>query len=251
MRKVISSFLLAIFCITISFSALAEIKPILFDLSKQDNINIIDGSFSIRGGVQFGMNFEEVKNIDEADYVTDASTSSNYSFVVGYGGLDSLAGIPILSVSYPSSSADAPSNPENLVKYYFDDNGKLKEIGYFFGYSGINSRKNYDELYRNLANKYGSPLPMMGNEYFSDCSEALQNTLRNYEKSNSWNNGWFSISQWIVKYNDYYVNIDLILNMDDSIRIGYKQISFEEMERIVNEAETIIQNKNEEITNDL
>ena len=245
MKKIAILLILVIISMCCS-SAFADIEPMLFDKSERDTIRKVEGVFSIRGGVQFGMTVDEVKQIDKAVYIENTTHNSGYSYVMGYGGLDSLAGIPILIP--PDSSSPGAGN---MINYYFDDSGKLKEIGYDFGILGIESLNYYNELQANLMNKYGDFFSYPTNSYFPEPPEVTKITLRKFEETNNGNDFWVRHTGWILKYDDCYVVIESILNSDDNLRLGYKMITFDEMEAIVNDAESVVQNRYDEIEHDL
>ena len=76
MKRIIATLLM--FSMLLSSTAFAEFTK-------------MDGDFSIRGGVMFGMSPEEVKDIESG---VPSENERNGEFCLGYAGLDSLAGIP-------------------------------------------------------------------------------------------------------------------------------------------------------------
>ena len=63
-----------------------------------NSATVLEGDFSIRGGVKFGMTSEEVKSIDVEDYYDsemEMAKSKKYKYVTGFGGLDIIAGFPV------------------------------------------------------------------------------------------------------------------------------------------------------------
>lgn len=180
----------------------------------------MEGEFSIRGGVKFGMTIEEVQAIegtgkiweDWNSYVLGNVTSLSYHE-------DSLAGISC-------------QGGFNNLEYYFGVDDNLRGIRYWYGFFSSALAKDYfDELYEALSQKYGEPL---------DDSNALAGVFAS-PACDSFFEGSVTIpmiSQWMIEYDDSYVIIDLIIQSTGTHSktfepmIGYREITQEEMNSI-------------------
>lgn len=196
----------------------------------------MDGDFSIRGGVKFGMTPEEVKSI-ETNPPASEGEEDKY-FYLGYQNIDSLAGIPI----YRAKS--------DIIRYMFSKSeNKLYGVRYWFGY--YDSTKQYfEELCSTIANKYGQPLHYNDGQTFSRTTSIFSNSM-GYVSAGIYRLGYFA--EWVVEYSDYYVIIDVYtLNASsEQLNVGYEYISKEEMAQIISDAISDEQEKNEQRNNDV
>lgn len=198
----------------------------------------IDGEFSIRGGVMFGMSPEEVKAIESG---TANEEERDGEFRLGYKGLDSLAGIPIYR------------NNSDVITYKFPLNEKkLDAIEYWFGYYDGGADKYFDDLCSAITGKYGEPLHFNDGNTFSRMTPTLEKWLSYVGM------GLYSLRQmgeWGLDYGDYYVLIDVFTLRDDSatdqLIVGYKYFSAEEMSKLIADAITDEQEKESQRNNDI
>lgn len=226
MKRVLSIFILLSLLFSLSIAHADFIK--------------VDGDFSIRGGVQFGMSPEEVKGIEQG--TASENEGSDY-FELGYGGLDSLAGIPI----YRAKS--------DIITYKFGlPDKKLKAVSYWFGYYDGSADAYFNELCATITAKYGAPLHNNDGKVFDAITPTLESWL------NLINMGFSlkisNISDWILEYNNYYVLIDVFTlrdakNNSDQLLVGYKYITTEEMKLILENAESDAREKENQRNNDI
>ena len=199
--------------------------------------NKMDGDFTIRGGVMFGMTPDEVKGIESG---TPSESEERDCFELGYGGLDSLAGIPI----YRAASDN--------IEYKFSLNDrKLYAIEYWYGYYDGGADEYFTELCSTITKKYGEPLHYNDGKTFSVTTPTLKSWMGYVGM------GLYSLrqlSEWVVEYNNYYIMIDVFTLRDkgtDQLIVGYKMISKEEMAEIITEAITNEQEKESQRNNDV
>ena len=200
----------------------------------------MEGDFSIRGGIQFGMTPEEVKSIEKGS--ASEKEKKDY-FEIGYGGFDSLAGIPI----YRAKS--------DIITYQFDMiSKKLVAVNYWFGYYDGSADAYFNELCTTIAAKYGAPYNDNNGKVFNVITPALESWINlinmgfSYKVSN--------LSDWILEYDDYYVLINVFTlrdadNNSDQLLVGYKFITRDEMARILENAESEIREKEKQRNNDI
>ena len=222
MKRIVSALL--IFALLLSSAAFAEFIQ-------------IDGDFSIRGGVMFGMSPEEVKAVESG---TPSENERNGEFSLGYAGLDSLAGIPILR------------NRSDVITYVFPLPGKkLDAVEYWFGYYDGGADKYFEELCGTISNKYGKPLHYNDGKTFARLTPTLETWL-SYVGMGIYKMG--QLGEWVIDYGNYYVMIDVFTLRDDGtdqLIVGYKYISAEEMAEIISDAISDEQEKENQRNNDV
>lgn len=222
MKRIVSTLL--ILALLLSSTAFAEFTK-------------IDGDFSIRGGVMFGMSPEEVKAVESG---TPSENERNGEFRLGYAGLDSLAGIPIYR------------NRSDVITYVFPlPDKKLDAVEYWFGYYDGGADKYFEELCTTITNKYGKPLHYNDGKTFSRLTPTLETWL-SYVGMGLYKLG--QLGEWVLDYGDYYVMIDVFTLRDngtDQLIVGYKYISTEEMAGIISDAISDEQEKENQRNNDV
>lgn len=227
MKRFLSIIVLLAFVLS-SGSSLAEVKT-------------MEGDFSIRGGIEFGMSMEKVKAIEPGSgtgSMSDGKSKGGLLYLL-YGGYDSIAGIPCVGV-----------NGGQIIYFFSDPDDALTEIEYRFGYYTTNYEEYYQELCDNLAQKYGTPFNSDVNSVFSGASYDLADMLRVsiFQLEN--------VNEWIVSYKDYYVVIDAYMyyakqDKEHMLYLGYKWLSLDDMSRVKDEIELKEERKTQEVQNDL
>jgi len=191
----------------------------------------MNGSFSIRNGIEFGMSVEEVRNIEENitgnelyDYEENSSRIMGNTYKLSYEE-DSIAGIP------------CTGNGGN-IKYYFDDEDMMLEaISYWFGYyENKNGIMYYNEICEIMSEKYGAPIfTEDDDEVFYVLTPAFESFLF-YVEGNLLKQ--YAYSQWLVEYENIWVLVDAVMyaGSKPALEVGYRCISAEEMNKIVIDA---------------
>ena len=203
---------------------------------------VMEGEFSIRNGIKFGMSIEEVCAIETTtlcDVKTKNSVTMGKTTMYGYQA-SSIAGIPC--------SGKSPT-----LRYYFNSEGKLEAIHYWYGYYSHNSAWSYyHEMYDLMCEKYGEPLHHSDGEFFDILTPAFDTYFAS--------NGYMKISgyaEWLVEYDDIWVVMDVLLNDmktksgDYEFSVGYRCISKEKMAAIVSNAERAAADKKQEQNSDI
>lgn len=197
MRKLICCFFA--FCLVAWSSASAEYTT-------------MEGDFSIRDGVKFGMTPEEIKSIEDSSFLEKEAEQEidgrNY-YSVEYSGYLSLAGIKINRgpLGNHSGSIDFRFNPLSR---------KLERILYHFGYN--ENLQTFNTLNEIVTEKYGEPIHkndglLFPASYISDIPLRWGGNAK-----------VFSYSEWLVKYDAYYVLIDEFAWGQDTP--GYCQLEY-------------------------
>lgn len=191
----------------------------------------MDGTFSIRNGIEFGMSVETVRKIEEkvtgnALYNSRESNSSIMGTVFKlYYEEDSIAGIPC-------------TGSGGNVCYYFDNEDMMLEaISYWFGYyENKQAITYYNEICEIMSEKYGAPLfTEEEDKLFYVLTPAFSSFLT-YEQGNLLKQ--YAYSQWLVEYENIWVLVDAVMcaGLEPALNVGYRCISAEEMNKIVIDA---------------
>lgn len=231
MRRVIS-ILTAIIIIIATASAFAEGTT-------------MEGDFSIRSGIKFGMSINEVRGI-ETNSAGETSTKDSATMgtitQLGYHA-DSIAGVPC-------------SGKSTTLNYCFNSTGKLEAIHYWYGYYNRNSASSYyKEIYNLMCEKYGTPLFNDDGGLFDICSPAFDNYF--LSKAYGGKNTIPAYSEWLVEYDDTWVVIDVVLHDmkvksgDYEFSVGYRSISKENMAKMVGDAANAAAEKKQEQNSDI
>lgn len=182
-------------------------------------------NFSVRNGISFGMNkkevialekqngFEKYEDVDEDDRVL-------------YSGYEVLK----LSVS---SIGGINVGLLGHITYCFDESGELDNLLYEFGMIlGDAHDESYNSIRNSLLSKYGDPIVENERTYVftTPIIDRFNNVHRRYGGQIYHN------SQWLYKYDDCCVIIDLIefsrsrgASNNPDIMVEYKRISHEEV----------------------
>lgn len=223
MKKSACLFLALLLLLCASTGALAE--------------SVFHEPFSIRGGIHFGMTYDEVRAAETAGAASDttlltyAHSPVRYASYLYYGGL-TLAGY-----------ADTD------LQYGFDENGQLKDITYLLGKLGD---KAYDDLLSKLSGKYGEP-------QFTAPSVLETEALRLYTANDNISaNSLYRYNGWLLSYTDCYVKMELV-SAKSVISgksfywnvIGYRLISFEEFQSVADQIVRFEESVSQSVDNDL
>lgn len=233
MRKTIFLIICMMICgIMLSTCSVAETSDV-------SNYKRIDGDFSIRNGIFFGMTPTDI--IKREDGKGEENSNFPEFINIGYSGFDSLAGIPI------------EHNNSDVITYRFDKwTNELMEISYWFGYYDYNGTKYFSELKNNISNKYGNPTHDNDGEIFPSPTTKFESDINFLSGTKSYDIS--NYSEWIVQYDNYYVLIDLYLisgPSSDELSMGYKIITNEEMASYEKGVVQNQQDRMEEINSDL
>lgn len=122
------------------------------------------------------------------------------------------------------------------LNYYFDDAGLLRGIQYWFGYyPKVEGKEHYDEIYGLMCEKYGTPAHDNDGEIFYVITPAFDDYLSRIGHSST--TPLVSYAEWIVEFNDTWVEIDVVLNDVSNgkaeFSVGYRSISKEEMTELI------------------
>jgi len=225
MKKQISLFLVLVLCVCMVTKAIADTGlsfvavPVLADVKK------MDGDFTIRGGVMFGMTPEEVREFEPSNWHENKYGFDKKYENYGVSDLDILAGITIELAK------------SDMIVYGFDkESRKLKEIYYWFGYF---KDDHFSELRSNIEKKYGEPLHANDGQVFSATTALTVSTSGASTKILS------NCCEWVVQYENYYVIIQAwSFEWDDGgyeIGMGYKVLSADEVDRMTGDYEDGVQ----------
>lgn len=205
----------------------------------------VEGSFSVRNGILFGMSGKEVEQIEKKQGSEEAIDSGNWKKYIVYEG--SVAGYS-----------------QSTIHYYFVDNNNMEDLysfDYMFGmydsWSASAATKVFNEMADAIINKYGKPIYTAKDEVLFPILSSAYNYLGVVDDFYDLRD----FSQWIVEYDDEYVVIDVVLSqMNRSIisseypyycHVGYRRISKQEFEQIISQIETTQQNNEDAKNNDL
>lgn len=202
--------------------------------------------FSIRNDICFGMTKEEIL-ISEKEYGTNIintfeNESDPYYNPTGYS----------YSLGYSISNAILGYQSSNII-FYFDNEDKLMSLSYGLGVgndSGVTASEAYDETKILLIDKYGDPYST--NKIISEdlVTTALSEDIYATELFRAFGENSYvrNVCQWLVKYCDCYVLIDLYIekpfsDYDESCKLAYRMIPMNIGEKLENEKNTNAQKK--------
>lgn len=210
--------------------------------------NTVEEDFIIREAIQFGLPIDEVRTIEKhrwgnGDGETRTKNSSAMGSVTQWGyHVDSIAGI-------------ACTGNSTTLNYYFNADELLEGIEYWFGYySPSVGRANYNEIYRLMCEKYGTPLHDGDGKLFDIRTSAFDSYF--FGKQHGSNNT-VTYAEWLVEFNDTWVVIDVVLHDmklksgDLEFIVGYRSISKEKMAALVIDAADAAAEKKQEQNSDI
>lgn len=196
-------------------------------------------SFSVRNGIQFGDSVEEVKKKDEAFKDIEAKPFSFSKYEIIYPNSLECDDIELVGI------------PMNL-KYFFDEAG-LKEFRYYithrpslviskdmlkvFSFSQLETA--YDVLEQSLTKKYGDKLdendPLT--ELIEPEASSIQRPIDGLAGLRlEFTREGIRLSDWLVKYDNYYVKITLNLVQENStdgrLTLSYYMVTEEEFDAL-------------------
>jgi len=199
MKRFVCWILVFVSVLSITTISLAEIS--IFETNEK---------FSIRNGITFGMNSDEIDEIETANgNVKLVGEDGDWSFF--YPGYDSVYEIML-------------GGGESNILYYMDSEDKLS------GFKYVVAEKPYSSIVQTLTNKYGKPasfddklsLETQALNVSSEVNRAFKPTLTQYDC-------------WLVQYLDCYVFIEAtIMKTTDyyistNYRVDYTFFSHEEI----------------------
>lgn len=200
-------------------------------ISSSAEVTKIDGSFTVRNGISFGMTEQEINTIEVEVNGLQEGTINNDS-LNGYTTLEfraeSIAGIEIVHAM------------GRTIEYYFNTtDGKMESIEYFFGYKVEN---HYEDLKKSIMNKYGNPLHDNDGGIFGIITPSLRTALLSIQYGMLYS-GISDYSEWLVQFDDYYMIIDLYTATAKSgsgttLNLAYRFISIDEIQKYIEDAET-------------
>ena len=185
-----------------------------------------------------GMTKEEIL-ISEKEYGTNIintfeNESDPYYNPTGYS----------YSLGYNISNAILGYQSSNII-FYFDNEDKLMSLSYGLGVgndSGVTASEAYDETKILLIDKYGDPYST--NKIISEdlVTTALSEDIYATELFRAFGENSYvrNVCQWLVKYCDCYVLIDLYIekpfsDYDESCKLAYRMIPMNIGEKLENE----------------
>lgn len=213
MKKLISM-LLAIIISMASVSAFAE-------------ATVVDGEFSVRNGIKFGMTVDEVASVEKengntaAYKIMDMDTPVEPLNWIRYDGCVNIASVEM-----------------STLDYLFTGDGSLKGISYSLGNADYNRIDAYPMIQESLCAKYGEPALVGLDSVLMDTSSySLIDEVESMEIFKMLGMKWevTDINQWLIKYPEYYVVID-VFKSDWMCHVGYRMFTFEEYEAVINQA---------------
>jgi len=189
--------------------------------------NRIEGDFSIRSGVKFGMTIDEVDRIETEVNGLPAGTRQNDSDL--YYGVETLAGISGLG-GYDD------------LWYTFDKStGQMNYFRYDFG----RKTSHYEELKANIIGKYGNPIHDNDGNIFPIITDGMKTFLKRGLRISPY-------CEWLLQFDDCYVVMDLWVQPDyDQMVLGYMRITNEEMEQLMLDSAVEDAEKNASRDNDI
>lgn len=202
MKKFIS-ILLAMIIAMASVSAFAEATA-------------MEGEFSIRNGIKFGMTIDEVEKIETGinslspgnrEYAENKDTMSYY--------VDSIAGINLVRAA------------SDTIEYSFcKETGELEAVSYWFGYD---IAREYDSLKSAYQSKYGMPIHENDGHLFDITPPVLESSMTGFYSQVY---DLTAYCEWLVKYEDCYVVLDIFTLDNNQMYAEYMRITNEEMEQL-------------------
>lgn len=185
---------------------------------------MINEDFTIRNGIHFGMTHEEVQASEKAYGTSDEKT---YEYTC-----DETYNPTNYATQYVYVDTTILGYPGSNVSYFFDDDGNMMSFSYALGKvkgSGVSSAEAYTDVNALLTEKYGTPFAIDKaiSEEIVTCS--MSEDIFSTELSKAFGQNCYvkDIRQWVVKYNDCYVLIDLYVEkmFSDSpevCHVGYR-----------------------------
>ena len=237
---------------TLSLILLLSIFSICFIGSVSSSF--AEESFSVRGGVDFGMSLEEVQDIEEKNGFTTSSTDDRkYLFVKSI----SLAGFDNGSISYNFGSDNSLSYFDYYWKDRYDDSSSNNT---FDRYDDSDIWQKYEEQYKSLSealsNKYETIGGMKSSDKFDyiDLNTNDEGGLMYYPFGVPSQVGfdYIGFNQFLVKSNDEYVEIVIMCVRSQEygmfgkferpsyisydLEIRYRNRSAEQIDKLINNA---------------
>ena len=156
-----------------------------------DEIKQLNGDFSIRNGIRFGMTSQEIL---QAEGSNGTLSERDGEVRVGYH-INSIAGVPI-------GRAASDTLIYHLDKY--SSGNQLSGIDYWSGYYDNTSKAKdyYPQIYNSMTAKYGESFGEFVPFYTNSFSVNVIDCIR-YSSSTTVQ----GFAQWIVRYDGYYVVI--------------------------------------------
>ena len=195
-------------------------------------------NFSIRNGIQFGMDITDVQAIEQHENRVSVSY-----YGITYAEASAFVASKQNNTSYIFDEntyifTDMVAGQECNVVYVFDDENKLISLRYLSEYNMLSSN-----LSDSLVAKYGAPqysaskMPFETKSffYYDLCSATYYNDCEQH-----------SYSGWLIPFDNTYVAIEAIcFSLSDMMCyecITYTPISFSEYNKATNEIQTSISN---------
>ena len=186
-------------------------------------ITAIGEDFSVRNGISFGMTLDEVNAIETQNGLPSGD------IILDYGD----AGLYDLLRYNPSEIMGIPTNNGEvslLYRFRISDSHKLYEVAYFYGDMKDQIDTYYSTLKENFVTTYGIPLHDNDGKFF-DVRSIMFNMRVNADKTFG-TNYLGKYCQWLIQYNDYYVDIDLFTENyqgEKRLYVGYRALSEDEV----------------------
>lgn len=176
-------------------------------------------SFTLRNGVLFGDTMETIKGKEDLKYVNEGKDSMWFRGVIA-----NISG--------------------SEVVYYFDEEGKLKEMQYSLGAFSSISVSDYDILKEGLTNKYGPSLGFSNGKTSALLGHELQYLLVDLYKTEAITGGSHKLinyEEWIVPCDEGTVKIELVYYTTDGnwphVAMSYGLFSDAEVQEAMDEAQ--------------
>ncbi len=215
-KGMIFGVLVLLFLALISCSALADTTR-------------IEEDFSVRNGIKFGMTLEEV---DSIEFISNGPPHGDVILDYGDAGLyDLLRYNPTEIMGIPTNNGEVSL----LYRFRIPDDHKLYEVAYFYGDMKDKIDTYYSTLQESFIATYGAPLHEDDGKFF-DVRSIMFNMRVNADKTFG-TDYLGKYTQWLVQFNDYYVDIDLFTENykgEKRLYVGYRALSADEVNEYCN-----------------
>lgn len=206
-----------------------RILALILLLACSINAFALADSFTLRNGVLFGDTMEIIKGKEDLKYINEGKNSMWFRGVIA-----NISG--------------------SEVVYYFDENGKLKEMQYSLGAFSDISDSDYAILKEGLTNKYGPSLGFSNGKTSALLGHELQYLLIDLYKTEAITGGSHKLikyEEWIVSCDEGVVKIELVSYTTDGkwphVAMSYSLFSEAEVQEAMDEA----QQQEESFNNDI
>ena len=213
----------------------------------------VEGNFSIRNGITYGMTADEIMAAERA-YGTDMSDAGKGNGVISVvdtnapEGYSYMPGIRMNRLKLLGKLSDYGS-----LLFLVDENGHFCEMIYQinagdytqFSYPGDEAREDYARLKADLTNKYGKPI----GEVASGKGSLLGAHTHSFNEAGSFGVVYtFSdCAQWLLQYDDCYCIIELfirdgitstdrLLGNVASLHLAYRLVTANELNELLDDA---------------